>query len=409
MLVTALAGISAGSAARAADLPPLHSDRAPYFTADIAITLDADGHPGLSVSVTIPYPELAWVRVDRGYGAGALISVSFEPRGKGRVFGDTWERRLVVPTFGLTISPNATIVEKRAFPVDPEKYRVRVRVQDLNSEGESSASDRIDVPDYTKVPVGFADLDLGVTDTSGAFVSSPTRRFGLEVSRLVARVALFDRRSGSWPRTYTFRYKILDETGDEITGGSQQVTIHRSAEPVLVRPGNSELFLGNYQFEVELNEGRSKWRVDRTFEVEESGPPRGKEFDRMLEALSYIADAHEIQYLRSLPPDQQARGWEEFWKKRDPTPDTPRNEAMIEFFRRLRYANQHFQGLGPGWRSDMGRIYIRYGPPDQVETRPATSDSPQLEVWYYNNPYRRFVFADRDGFGRYVLTGPVSE
>jgi GWxTD domain-containing protein len=170
-----------------------------------------------------------------------------------------------------------------------------------------------------------------------------------------------------------------------------------------VRPTGGELFLGGYVFEVELAEGKSHWRVERSFDVDESGPPRGKEFDRMLEPLSYIASPQEMDWLRSLPPAQQAQGWEEFWRRRDPTPDTQRNEVQLEFFRRVRYAEHHFQGFGPGWRSDMGRIYIKFGPPDQIENRPQTSTDPQLEIWYYNQPYRRFVFADSEGFGRYLL------
>jgi len=75
----------------------------------------------------------------------------------------------------------------------------------------------------------------------------------------------------------------------------------------------------------------------------------------------------------------------------------------------VRFAEQHFQSYGPGWRSDMGRIYIKFGPPDQIENRPPTSQAPQLEVWYYNRPYRRFVFADREGFGRFVLMNPAIE
>jgi dihydrodipicolinate synthase/N-acetylneuraminate lyase len=57
----------------------------------------------------------------------------------------------------------------------------------------------------------------------------------------------------------------------------------------------------------------------------------------------------------------------------------------------------------------MGRIYIKYGQPDQIENRAATASSATIEVWYYNRPYRRFVFVDRDGFGRFVLTGPSDE
>ena len=85
------------------------------------------------------------------------------------------------------------------------------------------------------------------------------------------------------------------------------------------------------------------------------------------------------------------------------------DKHWIEFFRRLHYADQHFSGFGPGWRSDMGRIYVRYGPPDQIEQRAASSTTPQLELWFYNQPYHRFVFADREGFGRYTLVQPSGE
>ena len=129
----------------------------------------------------------------------------------------------------------------------------------------------------------------------------------------------------------------------------------------------------------------------------------------MLEPLAYIAEPGEIEALRALAPEQQAKGWEEFWRRRDPTPESGRNEAMLEFFRRVHYAEENFQGYGPGWRSDMGRIYIKFGPPDQVETRPATAQNPPLEVWYYNRPYRRLVFEDREGFGRYVLLSGVAD
>jgi len=406
-LLTSAAASGMTLPARADDLSPLRAEHPPLFTADFSVTMDADGHPGVSAAITIPYSDLQWVRAPGGFAAGVDIAVAFESGGRDHVYGDFWERGVTVPSFSATISPNAAFSERRSFGVPPGRYRVRVTVHDINADSESSASQTLVIPDYSRVPVGFGDLVLGVVDSLASFVPNPTRRFGTDVARLAASVSLLDRRAGNWPRTYTFRYRILDDRGDEVVTGEQAVTVPRSASPVTVRPSSSELFIGSYQFEVTLAEGRSRWRVTRSFEVEESGPPRGKEFERLLEALSYIAESGEIEKLRALPPDQQARGWEEFWKRRDPTPDTPRNEAMIEFFRRVRYADQHFQGAGPGWRSDMGRIYIRYGPPDQTETHAATTQSPQLEIWYYNRPYRRFVFADRDGFGRYVLVSPA--
>jgi GWxTD domain-containing protein len=421
-LVTALSGLTVATLLTCAEvgtpaaenLPPLRGEQLPQFTADLVLSLDSEGRPAMAVSIAVPYQDLQWVRPgppqpDGRLAARAELTVVFEPRDRSRLRGDVWERRLVVPGFEASRSPNAALIEKRTFDVPPGRYRVRVTVRDLNADTQSTAEQRLDVPDYSRVPVGFADLELGLVDTTGAFTPVPTRAFGLEVRRLAARAALFDRRPGAWPRRYPFRYRILDDVGGELVTGASEATVARSAEPVIIRPSSSDLFLGHYVFEVELVEGRSRWRVERSFDVDHSGPPRGREFERMLEPLSYIARPEEIERLRHLPAEQQASGWEEFWRRRDPTPDHPPNEALIEFFRRVRHAEQHFQGFGPGWRSDMGRIYIRHGAPDQIENRPAGTQTPQLEIWYYNNPYRRFVFGDREGFGRYALLSPAEE
>lgn len=410
-----LLALGAGAAigprrATGSDLPPLRSSSPPYFTCDAAISLDKNERPSLSTVITIPYPNLQWIRVPAGFAAGVEISVSFEPKSGGRIYGDNWQRRVTVADFASTRSRGGSLIERRTLNVPPGRYRIRVRLEDLNGELDSDAADDITVPDYSKVPVGFADLELGVCDsTASSFSPVSARLFGLNASQLGARVTLFDRRPGPWPRSYTFHYRILDDTGQESGIGSQPVVLQRSADPVIVRPRAGGLFIGSYVLEIQLVEGKSRWRAERSFEIEESGPPTGKDFERMLEPLSYIATSQEIAQLRALAPPDQARGWEEFWRRRDPTPDTPRNEAEFEFFRRLRYAQQHFQGFGPGWRSDMGRIYIKYGPPDQIESHPPAADVGQLEVWEYHRPPRRFVFEDREGFGRYVLRSPAGE
>lgn len=398
-------------AARGADLPPLRSVEAPFFSADVAVTIDSTTRAAVTVTVTVPYTDLNWQKQPVGYAAGAGFSVELAPRDKksSRLYGDSWERRLLMPDYASAASPQNNLSVTRTFEVPPGRYRVRVRVRDVNSEQESRAEDAVTVEDLARVPVGFADLQLGVFDTLGTFISLPTRRFGYNAADIAARAMLFDRRPGEWPRVERFRYRIVDDAGNPVLTGDTLVTMPRSAEPVTIRPNHPEIFIGSYLFELELVEGKSRWRTSRSFDVEESGPPRGKQFDQMLEALGYIADVAELDAMRGRSADEQAELWERFWKRRDPTPETARNEYQLEFFRRMRYADQHFQGFGPGWRSEMGRVYIRYGPPDQIEQRAATASSPQYEIWYYNQPYRRFVFADREGFGRYTLISPSIE
>lgn len=396
--------------AAAPDHPPLRSLQPPFFSVDLAVTVDSTSHARVRVVVSVPYPELNWQRDDRGLTAGANFVVELVPsRGRKRLYGDAWEQRLLVRDYATTTAQRNQLVVTREFPVPPASYTARVSVRDLRAQEASEVREKIEVRDLSRVPVGFADLELGTTDSTGHFHANPSRSFGYESGGLAVRTVLVDRRPGPWPRDYRYHWRIQDPSGSTTAQGDTVVNVQRSAQPVLLHPTRTDLFIGDYSLEVEMREGKTSWRTSRSFEVEESGPPHGREFDELLEALAYIADASEVDKMRGLATDAQMAQWESFWRRRDPTPETARNEYQIEFFRRLRYASQHFLGFGPGWRSDMGRAYVRYGPPDQIEQRQATGTSPGLEIWYYNQPYRRLIFGDREGFGRFSLLNPPNE
>ncbi len=72
---------------------------------------------------------------------------------------------------------------------------------------------------------------------------------------------------------------------------------------------------------------------------------------------------------------------ENFWIRRDPTPDTQQNEFREEHYRRIAWANDRFAAGVPGWRSDRGMIYIQFGPPDERQEHPAAR--PSYEIWRY--------------------------
>jgi len=90
------------------------------------------------------------------------------------------------------------------------------------------------------------------------------------------------------------------------------------------------------------------------------------------EDVRWIITPEEESAFKQLSNDEERDQFiEQFWLRRDPTPDTPDNEYKEEHYRRIAYANEHFAAGIPGWRTDRGRIYIMYGPADQVETHPS--------------------------------------
>jgi GWxTD domain-containing protein len=88
--------------------------------------------------------------------------------------------------------------------------------------------------------------------------------------------------------------------------------------------------------------------------------------------VAYIITDDERRAFKKLATDdERERFIEEFWRRRDPDPDTDENEYREEYYERIAYANEHFASGIPGWKSDRGRIYITWGKPDEVETHPS--------------------------------------
>jgi GWxTD domain-containing protein len=73
----------------------------------------------------------------------------------------------------------------------------------------------------------------------------------------------------------------------------------------------------------------------------------------------------------------------QFWLRRSPTPNTSENKFKEEHYRRLAYANTRFVESTPGWNTDRGRIYIVYGPPDEIEAHPRRGEVKAMELWRY--------------------------
>jgi GWxTD domain-containing protein len=90
------------------------------------------------------------------------------------------------------------------------------------------------------------------------------------------------------------------------------------------------------------------------------------------EDVRWIITPEEMSAFKQLSNDEERDAFiEQFWLRRDPTPDTPENEYKEEHYRRIAYANEHFAAGKAGWRTDRGRIYIAYGPPDEIDAHPS--------------------------------------
>ena len=90
------------------------------------------------------------------------------------------------------------------------------------------------------------------------------------------------------------------------------------------------------------------------------------------EDVRWIITDEEMSAFKQLSNDEERDQFiEQFWLRRDPTPDTEENEYKEEHYRRIAYANEHYAAGKAGWRTDRGRIYIVFGPADEIEAHPS--------------------------------------
>jgi GWxTD domain-containing protein len=150
------------------------------------------------------------------------------------------------------------------------------------------------------------------------------------------------------------------------------------------------------------------------------------------EDVVYIITPEERSaFLRLETNEEREQFIEQFWLRRNPNPDLQENSFKEEHYRRIAYANEHFASGIPGWKTDRGRIYIIWGPPDEIESHPSggtyerpmdegggsTSTYP-WEKWRYRyleglegttNTDVELEFVDPSGSGEYHLTMDPSE
>jgi GWxTD domain-containing protein len=413
-LLLALGALGAAAPARAGsfdllDESPEPARARPRFTADAGSRRTPSG-PEVILGFEVPYSELYFRPV--GSRFECRFDLIFVLLRDGRqVGGDSFTETRVVSRREEARTPGARVERHLALAVAPGKYRAQVTLREAAAGRENRLEWDLVVPDYVREPLSLSTLWVtgDVPEVVDSVAATPPpgwirqRDYG---ERALPRGVTGEvYRADGGTDSSRIQWRILGGREETLQQGETALPPGPGARFAL-RPDFGALWLGEFTFEVRARAAGHEAR--RRFRFRALGTTGALETDaeQSLELIGLIAGSDELQELRRAPATERREAWERFWKRRDPTPGTPENEFRDEFFRRVRYANEHYSVLGPGWRSDRGRIFIQYGPPDQVESYPFNIDGPAHEIWIYQRLGKRFVFVDADGFGRYELASP---
>jgi GWxTD domain-containing protein len=339
----------------------------------------------------------------------------------------------------LAKAQGATSVETFSVRTAPGRYRVRVRaIPETGSVVEGSTEVRA----YRSRPA-MSDLLLATAVRSVEGDTSPAEPGEVRRDGLFLRTAPLPHLSPvqaslmyyaeiyPWPGAATdgeLRAVVFGGDGHRIVATAPRAV--RIASEGSVTRGSLDLAglpPGAYRLRLEVRLGDSTVAAEAPFAMGEMSavvaaargatPPADDPFasaseaqlDSMYAPLAYLIEPGEQGVYGNLSLDGKRRYLREFWARRNPTPGAATNPAMTRFYAAVDYANQVFRegGAGqiPGWRTDRGRIFLRYGHWDEILQRPMASPKP-FEAWKYTRQRQRYyVFQDQSGVGHYVLIG----
>ncbi len=339
--------------------------------------------------------------------------------------------------------PDAFAVDMVRFSLAPGRYRLDVAVVDSVSGRRTDTA--VELEGFTTAPQA-SDLLLSpqIRATAGGdTVPRPAElRWGQMLVTAAARLSLTPLRPDAYylleaysPKeaTGTLKLKVADSTGKALLTTAETAVQVPAGGGILkgqldlggLPPGQyamvAALELGGKT--VERSAGFTMAGLDETLEKDVARREGAKITDEgyfeamseediavAKEPISLVAEGGEMgKWSKDLSLRAKRRFMTDFWKRRDPTPETPVNETRQLFYDAVAYAEKTFGEKGrsavPGWKTDRGRIYVKNGSPDEQLDRVQAGRSVPYQVWRYRRGRDRYyIFADRsNGIGIYQL------
>jgi len=378
---------------------------------------DSDEENRLELFLNINKNLLTFIKEGDKYTSRFYLSILLYEKEGGRLIQEkTWQKEIVVSDYDETIAKDSPYQDHLTLHFPAEPYRLVLKLIDMETHHEYSVQSSLNSLQYSKEGIAISSLMLlskEAYDSTGRRLLIPS--FSTLLNQDSANFIdvffeIYNRESVRDSVNIKYEYWLT---------GNQEVVVHQLSSSVKLRPKITNVFHrvdlmalngGDYLLKVFVQDSgeNSLAHSEVRFRLRMKGMVSYiSNLDEAIQQLEYITNYDEIKpILEAKSREEKLKNFKEFWKKRDPTPNTEVNELMAEYYSRVSYANQHFTNYMKGWRTDMGMIYIKYGAPDFVERHPNSFNNHAYEVWEFHQHRRRFIFIDINGFGDYRLSHP---
>jgi len=327
----------------------------------------------------------------------------------------SYEKQFALNDYEKTSSVTDFITLSDSYMLEPGDYTVHIEFRDLNAQKSFHSEKKINIqkrePDKPKISdILFVNRFIKDNGSIGRIIPNVERKYNNINKEFYAYFEVLNTEKTGTLKVF---YEIENFEKDIVQSGQTEINRTRENEQVILNIGKFDLYAGKYTIYIAIKENGETMEIRKPFLVYWFGVPNTeKDLELALEQMRYIPGAKSaINTMKKLSFEEKRKTFKEYWDKKDPNPDTPQNEFLQGYFNRITNANELFSSSitsQEGWKTDMGMVYILFGPPNEIQRHPFDSNAKPYQVWYYYSINRSFVFVDEIGFGLYRLTAPLS-
>ena len=371
----------------------------------------------IDVYVQVPYDALRFLSTDSAFLARYEITIAILGAEGNVVLEKMWNEEVLTSTFEQTQSKGGHSFTQRSMLVAPGSYLLRAQFRELESRKVSTQLKKIDVRDYAQQQFSASDIMLinRITQETGRTHIVPNVSGNL-YNVLDGFFLFFELYNSTKADSVALTYRIFGKGEMHSYERIEHRRLEGKKTQIIAKIDSSRYPVGAYYIVLDVQTIPTA-RETVIYAVERkrgfvmrwgNTPLTIIDLTLAIRQARYIAIDKEYDAMnKASTMEEKQKLFQEFWRKRDPSPDTERNEYMEEYYSRVQYSNDHFSHYVEGWRTDMGMVFIVLGSPNNVDRHPFDYDSKPYEVWSYYEFNRQVVFVDETGFGDYRLLTPI--
>ncbi|MEO0234019.1 MAG: GWxTD domain-containing protein [candidate division WOR-3 bacterium] len=312
------------------------------------------------------------------------------------------------------------LLDRSSFILSPAKYEIRSLIVDSFSKKEFSKIDTIILepfdskPTISNILVGYTvkkdSMEGKFTRNGYSVTPNPSKIFTLVNPLIYLYFEIYNLHN----KEYTLDYLIYDTKDSLITTIKGEKKISPPFDFVVNNFFNTLGFKdGKYRLDVkikyddkEISQSTNFEKISNLYPGKESKYILTEEEMKYYSLIDYIATPSELTQFKSIKDEKAKHNFLiNFWERRDIDKTNDKLESLKDFIVKVKYVRKNFSSGGEdGYLSARGRIYLKYGPPDETLLVPMSKGSKNYDSWiYYSKGGMQFIFMDIKGFGKYEL------